>query len=382
MSERLRIAVSGMVAAEPGQGGAAWAVLQYLLGLQRLGHEVLLVEPVRRADPGEPFPPARALAYLQAVAAEVGLEEFTLVSGDGLRSAPIPPPRLQEEMRSVDLLLNVSGMLRAPALLEPVPVRAYLDLDPFFNQLWHLQGADMSFAGHTHFVTIATGIGSAENEVPTLDLDWIETLPPVVLDHWPRVTAPAKATFTSVGHWRSYGPIEHEGRRYGMRAHSLRGLIDLPRRTPAEMALALGIHESERADIEALEGNGWKLLDPAAVAATPGRYRDLIRSSTGEIGIAKEGYVLSRSGWFSDRSASYLASGRPVVAQDTGFGRALPTGEGLLAFADTDGAAAALEDVLARPGAHEDAARAIAEDLLDSDRVLGRLLDALGSGGR
>jgi hypothetical protein len=377
MSERLRIAVSGMVAGEPGQGGAAWAVLQYLLGLRRLGHDVLLVEPVDGGEAGAPFPP-QSLAYLKAVAAEFGLEKATLVSPDGSDSAPMSPQQLHEEMRSVDLLLNISGMLRAPALLEPVPVRAYLDLDPLFNQLWHLQGADVGLAGHTHFVTIAAGIGGPENEVPTLGLNWIETLPPVVLEHWPRAAAPSHPTFTSIGHWRSYGPIEHEGRRYGMRAHSLRQLIDLPPRTPAEMALALGIHESERADIEALESNGWKLLDPAAVADTPGRYRNLIRSSTGEIGIAKEGYVLSRSGWFSDRSASYLASGRPVVAQDTGFGRALPTGEGLLAFADTDGAAAALEDVLARPRAHEDAARAIAADLLDSDLVLSRLLESLG----
>ncbi|HET9197332.1 MAG TPA: glycosyltransferase [Solirubrobacterales bacterium] len=379
MSERLRIVVSGMVAGEPGQGGAAWAVLQYLLGLRRLGHEVLLVEPVGGE---EPFPPPRSLAYLEAVAAELGLEKATLVSPDGMASAPMPPERLCEEIAAADLLLNVSGMLRAPALLEPVPIRAYLDLDPFFNQLWHLQGADIGLAGHTHFVTVAAGIGGAECGVPTLGLEWIETLPPVALEHWPRAEAPAGKAFTSVGHWRSYGPIEHQGCRYGMRAHSLRQLIDLPRRTRAELALALGIHESERDDIEALERNGWKLLDPAAVADTPGRYRDLIRTSAGEIGIAKEGYVLSRSGWFSDRSASYLACGRPVVAQDTGFGRALPTGEGLLAFADTDGAAAALEDVLARPRAHEDAARAIAEELLDSDRVLGRLLEALGASGR
>lgn len=367
----MRILVSGMVAGEPGQGGAAWAVLQYVLGLRRLGHEVVLVEPVEKIEP-------RSLAYLEAVAAGFGLDEVALLGDDGA-SAPLPRERLVALARDADLLLNVSGMLTDPELLEPVPVRAYLDLDPFFNQQWHLQGADMRFAGHTHFVTIASAIGEPGCAVPDLGFEWIATLPPVVLEHWPRADEAPSLPFTSVGHWRSYGPIELNGRRYGLRAHSLRELIDLPERTRGEFALALGIHPDERDDLEALARHGWRLLDPAEVAATPVLYRDFVRSSAAELGVAKEGYVLSRSGWFSDRSACYLASGRPVVAQDTGFGGALPSGEGLLAFGDVEEAAIAVESVLSRPAEHAAAARAIAEELLDSDRVLGRLLDALGA---
>lgn len=370
----MRIAVSGMVAGDPHQGGAAWAVLQYVLGLRRLGHEVLLVEPVAAAT----LEHSASAAYLEALAERFDLDRATLVDPAG-NSAPIPRQRLRELMADVELLLNVSGMLAIPELLEPVPVRAYLDLDPFFNQHWHLQGADMRFAAHTHFVTVAAGIGGPGNEVPTLGLEWIETLPPVVLAEWPAAPAQPSLPFTTIGHWRSYGPIEHEGRRYGQRAHSLRELIELPQRTQAEFLLALGIHESERDDLEALARHRWRLADPAVVAATPERYRDFVRASTGEIGIAKEGYVRSRSGWFSDRSACYLASGRPVVAQDTGFGRALPVGEGLLAFATVEEAASAIEDVLARPRDHAEAARAIAVELLDSDLVLTRLLERLGA---
>jgi hypothetical protein len=372
----VRIAVSGMVAGDPHQGGASWAVLQYLLGLRRLGHDVLLVEPVEAAALERSTSPS----YLQATAARFGLDLATLVDPEG-NSAPIPRDRLRGWMADADLLLNVSGMLSVPELLEPVPVRAYLDLDPFFNQHWHLQGAEMGFAAHTHFVTVAAGIGTAENEVPTLGLDWIETLSPVVLEEWAPAAERPSLPFTTIGHWRSYGPIEHEGRRYGQRAHSLRELIELPRRTAAEFLLALGIHESERGDLEALERNGWRLADPAEVAATPDRYRDFIRASRAEIGIAKEGYVRSRSGWFSDRSACYLASGRPVVAQSTGFERALPVGEGLLSFGTVEEAAAAIEEVLSRPREHTHAARAIAAELLDSDRVLGRLLERLGAVG-
>lgn len=374
--ERLRVAVSGMVAGEPGQGGASWSVLQYVLGLKQLGHEVVLVEPVEEAAAEAGSASAR---YLEEVTGGLGLEHAALVGTDGKATFGIDRPRLEELMRGADLLLNVSGMLTDPALFESVPVRAYLDLDPFFNQQWQLQGADMRFEGHTHFVTVGTAIGEPGCEVPSLGLDWIPTLPPVVLDSWPVAEAEPSLPFTTVGHWRSYGPIRHRGRRYGLRAHSLRELIDLPTRTDAEFELALGIHPSEVADISALKANGWTLLDPGAVASTPSQYRDFVRSSTAEIGIAKEGYVRSRSGWFSDRSACYLASGRPVLAQDTGFSGALPVGDGLLPFSTTQDAAAASEAILRRPEMHARAAREIAEDVLDSDRVIDRLLEELGA---
>jgi hypothetical protein len=235
----------------------------------------------------------------------------------------------------------------------------------------------MRFAAHTHFVTVATGIGGPENEVPTLGLDWIETLPPVVLEQWEPAAEPPSLPFTTIGHWRSYGPIDHEGRRYGQRAHSLRELVELPRRTQAEFLLALGIHESERADLEALAQNGWGLADPDEVAATPDLYRDFVRASQAEIGIAKEGYVRSRSGWFSDRSACYLACGRPVVAQDTGFGSWLETGAGVIAFASSEEAAAAIGEIRSAYPMHRRAARDLAEAVFDSDHVLGNLLSCL-----
>jgi hypothetical protein len=368
----MRVLVSGMVAGEPGQGGAAWAVLQYVLGLRRLGHEVVLVEPVASVQP-------QSVDYLRAVSERFGLEQAALVAADG-ESAPLDREQLRELAAGADLLLDVSGMLTDPELLEAVPVRAYLDLDPFFNQVWHQQGAEMRFEGHTHFVTVGLEIGTPGCEVPTLGLPWITSLPPVVLEEWPVAEEDPVHPFTTVGHWRSYGPIELDGRRYGLRAHSLRELVELPERCSAGFDLALGIHPGDGEDIAALEGHRWHLSDPAAVAATPDAYRQFVRCSEAELGVAKEGYVKSRSGWFSDRSACYLASGRPVVAQETGFSRHLPTGRGLLAFAGVDEAAAAVEEVRAHPQAHAEAARQIAEAYLDSDRVLGRLLEELGVG--
>ena len=155
----------------------------------------------------------------------------------------------------------------------------------------------------------------------------------------------------------------------------------MPKLAGSRFQVALGIHPDEQRDLEALRANGWELVDPVRAACTPDRYAEFIRASKAEIGIAKSGYVASRCGWFSDRSACYLASGRPVVAQETGFARFLPTGEGLLAFESLEDAVACVEEVERDYPRHSSAARAIAEQHLDSDRVLSSLIERLGSDG-
>lgn len=152
----------------------------------------------------------------------------------------------------------------------------------------------------------------------------------------------------------------------------------MPRLTDERFALALDIHQDEP-DLAGLREHGWELLDPREAAGTPKRYAAFVRGSKGELGVAKEGYVVSRCGWFSDRSAAYLASGRPVIAQDTGFGERLPTGAGLLTFADVEDVLSALEAIRGDYGRHARAARAIAEEYLDSRRVLRRLLEEVGA---
>jgi hypothetical protein len=374
MTDRLKILLSGMVAGDPHQGGASWAVLQYVAGLRSLGHEVVLVEPVDAGDLDPAGPVAgcfRSLPLLEGGAA--------LLERGGAETVGLPFSELARFASEADLLINVSGMLRDERLLEPIPVRAFLDLDPGFNQVWQASGEEMGFDLHTHWVTVGQAIGRPECPVPACGRDWIPTLPPVALEHWPAAGAPpSREAFTTVGHWRSYGSISHGGVEYGQRAHSLRGLVGLPATSGARFQLALGIHPDEAADLEALWAGGWELLDPLAVAGTPAAYADFIRASRAELCVAKSGYVNARTGWFSDRSACYLASGRPVVAQDTGFADFLPTGEGLLAFADVAGAAEAVAEVEADAERHGRAARALAEEHLDARRVLPRLLEELG----
>jgi hypothetical protein len=377
VGERLKILLAGMVAGDPHQGGATWAVLQYVAGLRSLGHEVLLIEPIPRerleADP-------RIVPYFQRLPILEGGAAL-LDESDG-HTVGLPLRGLVRFASEADLLINVSGMLQDARLLEPIPVRAFLDLDPGFNQVWHETGSDMGFDLHTHFATVGQRVGRADCPIPDCGRDWIHTLPPVSLPHWPLETAsPRLGAFTTIGHWRSYGSIEHGGIRYGQRAHSLRRLVDLPQRSPARFQLALGIHPDEEADLAALRGHGWELADPDLTAGSPERYAEYIRSSRGELSVAKSGYVDSGSGWFSDRSACYLASGRPVVAQETGFSGFVPTGEGLLNYSTAAEAAAAVAEVESRRGCHAAAAREFAEEYLDAAKVLeGLLLRLAGPG--
>jgi hypothetical protein len=346
-----------MVAGDPHQGGAAWAVLQYVLGLKRLGHEVQLVESVN--DPSE-----ETRAYFDAVIKSFGL------NGELMTEA--------RPLRDFDVVLNISGMLAAETI-ESIPRRVYLDLDPAFNQLWQEEGIDRGLDGHTHFVTLGQAIGRAECKVPTHGRSWIPTLPPVVLEAWPCADGIATNALTTVGNFRSYGSIDRDGVHYGQKVHSLRMLIGLPQKTRERFVLAMAVHPDEQRDLAALAENGWELVDPVVAAGTPEAYQEFVRGSRGEIGIAKSGYVVSRCGWFSDRSACYLASGRPVVAQDTGFSSFLPVGEGLLAFDDEDGAVAAIEELGRDYPRHALAARELAKKYFDSDRVLTSMLERLAS---
>jgi hypothetical protein len=278
-----------------------------------------------------------------------------------------------------DLLINVSGMLVDPALVENIATRVYLDLDPAFIQIWHaVVGIDMRSDRHTAHVSVGLGLGSAECRAPDCGRRWITTLQPIVLSRWPAGGEIEHNALTTVGNWRGYGSLVHEDELYGQKAHSLRELIRLPERVADIFLLALSIHSDEKADLAALRQYGWRLLDPAEVAATPASYQRFVQRSKAEFGLAKSGYVKSRCGWFSDRSVCYLASGRPVIAQDTGFSRYLKTGEGLLPFNSVDEAAACIHRMNEDYALHSKAARALAEECFASDKVLNRLLQQVG----
>jgi hypothetical protein len=383
LKARATILVSGMIAADPWQGGATWAVLQYVLGLRELGHLVCLLEPIApkalRPESGamEDSDNAR---YFNRVMRQFELQEHAALLLSGTRETiGLSYDRLEEIAQRADVLINISGMLRDQDLVQAIPIRVYLDLDPTFNQLWQaVEGIDMRFAGHTHFATVGQNIGHPECVVPTGGKQWVPVLQPVVLERWPVADSIRHNALTTIANWRGYGSICHGGVIYGQKAHSLRPLFGLPKSTPEQFLLALAIHPNETADLTALKNNGWILLDPAAVASTPESYQQFIQDSKGELGIAKSGYVLSNCGWFSDRSVCYLASGRPVIAQETGFSRYLPTGEGLFAFRSQGDVLQAIDAVNSDYSKQCRKARDIAQEYFASDKVLKQLLRKLG----
>ena len=383
------ILVGGSIAQRPGQGGHAWVFLQYLLGFHRLGYEVLFLDRLDpdmcRDEAGAPCTPEASVGfrYLSEVMGRYGLGDSFAVSCDGgARYLGMDRRRVLERARRSAMLLNVMGFFNDADVLAAVPRRVFLDIDPGFGQMWRELGLHDLFGGHDDFVTIGLNIGRGDCPVPTLGLKWVTTLQPIVLDQWPVGSAPAGAPVSSVCTWRGdWGGVEYRGKVYGLRVHEFRKFVSMPRqvegRVDARFELAVDIHPAEVNDIALLDANGWTRVDPAAVARFPWTYQDYIARSAAEFMVAKNMYVQTRGGWFSDRSICYLASGRPVVAQDTGFKEHLPTGRGLLTFSSVEEAASAVAEAVGNHQVHARAAHEVAQEF-DSYKVLGALLARLG----
>jgi hypothetical protein len=255
--------------------------------------------------------------------------------------------------------------------------RIYLDMDPGYSQIWQEQyGFDMNLSDHDVYVTVGLNLGKPDCPLPTCGIDWQSTLPPVVITEWSTVQPPGKG-YSTVADWRGFSPVEWGGIWYNQKADEFKRIIDLPHRLAVPLELCLFIHPNETDRIE-LERHGWQLVSPRVHAATPDTYRDYIFASRGEFTAVKHGYAAGRTGWFSDRSACYLAAGRPVIMQDTGIGAHVPTGTGVLTFTDIDSAAEAINYVESDYSRHAAAAAAFAREFLDSDLVLSRLLQLAG----
>lgn len=379
-----RIVIAGSIAQKPGQAGHTWQFLQYILGFRRLGWEVLFLDHLAdascRDDQGQRCGAENSTGarYLAEIMRAFGLDGCYSLALDDRRHLGVDRARVKRFLADADMVINVMGFLDDDELLGAARRRVFLDTDPGFGQMWReLELADV-FHGHDDHVTIGERIGLPDCEIPTCGLRWITTPQPVVLDRWPAAAAPPRPVFTTVASWRgAYGPIDYGGRRYGLRVHEFRKFAELPRSSGGDFELALHLAPEESADEQLLRDAGWSLQEPRRVAATPSSYREYIQGSMAELMVAKGMYTESRSGWFSERSICYLASGRPVLAQDTGLADLLPLGEGLLAFSTLEEARAGVEEIRRDYARHSRAAREIAVEHFDSDRVLGRLLQEL-----
>jgi hypothetical protein len=366
--------------------------LAWVLGLRRLGLDVCLVEEVApencvdaRGMP-TPFESSVNRAYFERTTSQFGIADRSiLICGDLEESAGARYEEILEWAEDAELLFNISGHLKRDELLSAPRRRVYVDLDPGFTQLWDASGeSGLRLRDHDHQVTVGTNIGNSECSVPTGGLRWEPTLPPVLMDEWPAVDPPERVgRFTTIATWRSpYGPVELRGDLQGLKHHEFRKFVELPKLVPAlEFEMALSIDPADAADLDALHMNGWRVVDPHEFAGDPHRYRHYIEGSGAECSVAQGVYVSTRSGWFSDRTACYLASGRPALVQDTGISSTLPVGDGLLVFSDMDDAVRGAETIASDYAAHSRAAREIAERYLDSDVVLARLLERVSADG-
>ena len=368
------VVVGAAFAQRFGYGGHAWALMQYVLGLQALGIEVIVVD---RLEHGMVAPQDRgaALTYVDELMTRFSPGTgYAVLDEQGESLAGLSRVDLLRRVNGSRVLINVMGFVRDVEILDASVTRVFLDIDPGFPQSWHeLDLADV-FAQHDAFITVGRNVGTAVCTIPTCGKAW-HTMPhPVALDRCP-LSAIGK-DFTSVGSWRGpYGPIEYGGQTFGLRVHQFRRFFELPRTSGASFRLALDIDEAEEADLRALRTNGWVLVDPRDVAHDPDSYRRFVAGSLAEFTVAKDMYVATRSGWLGDRTACYLASGKPALVQDTGLGSHYPLGEGLLAFSTPDDAVAGVEEILRDPVGHGRAARRLAEREFDATVLLGRLLE-------
>ena len=373
-------------AQRPGRGGQFWVFLQYLLGFRRLGYDVLYLDALETDsyidEQGQhcPLEESWSVQYFRKVMAEFELQNnYSLLCDGGARHIGLSRSEVVDRVRGAECLINVMGFLRDEDILAAARRKVFLDIDPGFGQMWRELGLANIFAGHDAYVTVGTNVGGSGCTVPTCGLKWISTLPPVVLDNWPMIAPQGGGKFTSVVTWRGiFGPIEFQGSTYGLRVHEFRKFIELPRRSAEPFELALDIHPSETADLAALTQNGWQLVDPASVTRMPHDYQQYIQASKAEFGVAKNLYVKTGAGWISDRTVCYLASGKPVLIQDTGIRELLPAGEGVLLFSNVDEAVDGVEKICRDYDAHCRSARRVAEQYFDSDKVLSRLLMNLG----
>lgn len=376
---KTRIVVTGLIGSIP-LAGLDLHYLQYAAGLRDLGHDVLYLEDTGawyydpRTD-GMIDDPRSALAHLKARMDAFGLgDRWTFVDLEGAAHG-VAGARLDDFLRTAETFVNVTGAGLVRGGVERIPVRAYVDTDPGYVQARAASGSETDLAhlrSHTAHFTFGTNVGRAGCGIPTLGLEWRPTVQPLVPGIWPKAPPPPPgAPWTTVLKWRTYDPVEHAGTTLGPKEPEFLRFLDLPSRVGPPLEIA-ATGPPPRGD---LEDFGWRVRPGRDVSGSIAAYRDYIHASRGEWSVAKGGYVALATGWFGDRSAAYLASGRPVVLQSTGWEARLPTGHGLLSFRDLEGAAAGIEAVEADWEAHARAAREIAEAHFAAPRVLTELLD-------
>ena len=377
-----KVVVCGYMIRHPVAGNVL-AYLQYVLGLLRLGHQVVYLEesgwatscydPVTNTYGDDP---KYGMAYVRELMKALGISvPLAYVDRQGGARGDVEWAETKRLLRRADVLLNVGGVCWLPEF-RTCRRRVLIDMDPFFTQVGSI-GVE-GFEDHDAYFSYGVNIGRLGCTVPTFGTSWLPTVPPVVPELW-RSSEPSESwddageiALTTVASWTAYGEVVYEGESYGQKDREFLRFLTLPRRVTQRLELAVGGADPDT--IEQLSAAGWVVRDAIDVSRDTGVYRDYITSSRGEFSAAKHAYVKTRSGWFSDRSVCYLAAGRPVVVQDSGFSDWLPVGRGVLPFTTLDEAAECIERLNGDYSTHSRAAKEIADHTFDYAKVLPPLL--------
>lgn len=406
MKSSLRIIVTGLIGQHHTLGGVAWDYLQYVMGLRELGHDVWYFE-----DSGEwpynldggpdgndwvAYDCSENVEYLRHIFSFAQLADRWAYRFP-IRSEwhGIPDSKRKEVIKTADLLINVSGTLENPSHYSDIKKRVYIDSDPVFTQI-KLKSGQEDFCQRVHSHTTHFSFGEKlPDYLQTDGIHWHPTRSPIVLPCWREQSTIGKR-YTTVMNWTSYPPLSFEGRKYGQKDTEFARFLDLPRMSKGpqfEVAMSKLVHGNWQTNIrdqapggtfasptEMLEHFGWKVVDAQAECGNLFDYRNYIETSRAEWSIAKGGYAGVGPGWFSCRSACYLAAGKPVIVQDTGFDGIIPTGTGVFSFNTIPEAVDALERVESDYKAASIAAREIADEYFGASKVLSKLIDTTYAG--
>jgi hypothetical protein len=367
----------------PMGGNLSWTI-QWLVGLKLLGHDVYLVEKAQFPDAC--WDPARGVmgddcSYgvdtVQEALARFGLQErWCFVDATG-QFHGLTQSEAQKVLASADLFLDIGTHGAWLDEAAPARLRVMVDGEPGYSQMKLETRLAMGeqVASYDFYYSNGANLGTERSRAPTAGRAWRPLFNPVVVDLFRETPPPDDAPFTTVMNWQAHAPLEFNGQVYGQKDVEFARFLNLPTLTSVPLEVAVAGKNAPRGR---LIESGWRVRDAHEVTTSFDSYVDYIRRSRGEFSVCKNVFVALNTGWFSDRSAAYLASGRPVVLQETGFSEHLPCGRGLFAAHSPDEAAAALEEVQGNYPQHTKWARELAREYLDTRVVLGRLLRELG----
>lgn len=365
--------------------GVTYQFLHYLIGLRRLGYDVYYVEDSGRwiYDPkindlsGDASGNIKAVAPVLEAHGFAGRWAFRGNYPDG-QCYGMTESEILQLYRDADAFLNVTGAQEIREEHMACPRRIYVESDPFVSQVQVAQGNQRVIdllSAHDTLFTFGENIGTPDCSVPVERFKWLPTRQPVVIDLWERSNDTPGVAYNTITTWRNLGKdIKYlDDTYYWTKDREFLKFLDLPlRRRSVPFEMAVGIPEET---IRLLTEHGWGLADSMAISKDHNLYRQYIQGARGELTVARDQYVRPRTGWFSDRSACYLAAGRPVVTQETGFSKFMPAGKGLFGFSTMDDILTAVDKIEGDYEGNCRAARDIAMEYFAAEKVLGSLME-------